>query len=73
MLDEKSQKIISMVDEIERKDKLIKVLQECNAELLPYKLFYNHIKAHLPNEQCQVCCKICNKTFSQIIKETNEV
>lgn len=37
-------------------------------ELLPYQAFYDHIKEHLFKSD-HVCCKICNKTFEQIVKE----
>lgn len=69
MLPDNTLKALSLVDELEDSKRQIAVLQASVNSLLPYKLFYNHIKAHLPNEHCQVACKICNKTFDQVIQE----
>lgn len=40
-------------------------------ELLPYQQFYDHIKAHFEKEHpdWKVKCKICGKTFEEIMKE----
>ena len=37
-------------------------------ELATYKVFYEHIKQHLFSDQ-QVVCKICGKTYQEIINE----
>jgi len=44
------------------------------AELLPYKVFYDHIKRHFEKEHpdWKVMCKICGKSFEQIVKEVGE-
>ncbi len=38
-----------------------------NNKLMPYKFFYEHILAHLP-EGHEVQCKICQQTFAQILE-----
>lgn len=36
-----------------------------------YQVFYDHIKAHFEKEHpdWEVCCKICGKTFRQILDD----
>jgi hypothetical protein len=47
MLPDNTLKALSLVDELEDSKRQIAVLQASVNSLLPYKLFYNHIKAHL--------------------------
>lgn len=45
--------------------------KEFQKELLKYKKFHDHIKAHFEKEhpEWEVKCKICDKTFNQIVEE----
>ena len=40
-------------------------LRNKNNELIQYKIFYLHIKSHLPNNN-NIICKICNESFNRI-------
>jgi len=48
--------------------------QATEEELLPYKIFYNHIANHFKelHSDWKVVCKICDKSFEQIIAETKK-
>ena len=48
---------------------IVKDLRQDYTKLRRHEIFYNHIREHLDNNQ-QVVCKICNKTFAEIVLES---
>lgn len=50
---------------------IIQLKKEAKKELLKYKKFHDHIKAHFEKEHPEwvVKCKICDKTFDEIVEE----
>ena len=50
-------------------DEVIADLRNYCQNLQKYKAFYDHIQQHLDGTTLQVCCKICDKTYQQIITE----
>ena len=62
-----STKLLAMVTYAEENwDNLIK-------RLFNYKSFYDHILEHFEDDHpdWEVCCKICNKTYGELLKEVD--
>jgi len=57
-----------MMNKNDYSDDVVKCFVEKWLENDKYKWFYEHIKAHLSDDQV-VVCKICNKDFDTIKKE----
>ena len=64
-------KIFDLFHEIECKQVVIERQQKEINELKKFKMFYDHIKQHFKKEHpdWKVMCKICGKTFDEIVKE----
>ena len=50
---------------------IIRFEQQKAKEYEPYKIFYDHVRAHFEKEHpyWKVMCKICDKNFDEIVKE----